>query len=392
MTKTTSGNRMTVLCIILAVLCAVSALASSATGAEPPKTVPEIEAGIYEINKYGNIILDISGESMLALGYEPADLILVQIGDAELIMPLGTSYSDADSGDPICCLRQSRTGSVTAVILSVNSGNLAKLMGVADDTPTVRISMAEKEGYADEYRMHSLGGVRTNNRGDYAQLSDEEYANFRAVATTGMGTGTLFRSSSPINPALNRNEEADEALFNALVRSVVNMADSEEEMIGYADYCLTHYSECEILALGMNMDIQSDEFRDSLCRAFRFIASQDGPYLIHCKEGKDRTGFGAAVLECFMGAGADEVTEDYMLSYFNFYGIGPESGQYESIADSNIRSVLSRAFGIVSPEEEDLQACAEKYLKELGMTGAEIEALRENLSKDCGVLGEPLQD
>ena len=104
---------------------------------------------------------------------------------------------------------------------------------------TVRISMAEKQGYANEYRMHQLGGAGTNNREDYAELSDEEFANFRAVATTGMGTDTLFRSSSPIDPALNRNEEADEALLNALISCVVNMADTEEELEAYSDYHLT---------------------------------------------------------------------------------------------------------------------------------------------------------
>ena len=315
MREGSSVNYLKRLCILLAVLCGVSVFGGMAMAAETQETVPEIEAGIYEINKFGNIILTVSGESMLELGYEPADLINVQIGDTEMIMPVGTSYSDADSGEPICCYRQSNTSDITVVILSINSGNLAKEMNVEDDTATVRISMAEKQGYANEYQMHQLGGTRTNNREDYAELSDEEFANFRAVATTGMGTDTLFRSSSPINRVLNRNEEADEALLNALISCVVNMADTEEEMKKYSDYHLTNYSKCKILALGMNMNVFSDDFRDDLCKAFRFIASQDGPYLIHCTEGKDRAGFAIAVLECFMGANADEVIEDYMLTY-----------------------------------------------------------------------------
>jgi hypothetical protein len=252
--------------------------------------------------------------------------------------------------------------------------------------------MAEKQGYANEYRMHQLGGARTNNREDYAELSDEEFANFRAVATTGMGTDTLFRSSSPIDPALNRNEEADEALLNALISCVVNMADTEEELEAYSDYHLTSYYQCRVLALGMNMDLFSDEFRDDLCEAYRFIASQDGPCLIPCTEGKDRTGFAIAVLECLMGADADEVTEDYMHSYYIFYGIGPDSEQYETIADSNIRANLCRAFGIVSLKDADLSACAEEYLKEIGMTESEIDAMRAKLAEDYGGLNETRQD
>ena len=381
-------NHLKKLCVFLAALCAVSIFGGTVGAEEIPEAVPAIEAGIYEVNKHGNIVLTVSGESMLELGYEPADLINVRIGDAERIMPVGTSSSDADSGEPICCYRQTGADGPTAVVLSVNSGNLAKEMNVVDDTATVRISMAEKQGYVDEYRMHRLGGTRTNNREDYANLSDEEFANFRAVATTGMGVDTLFRSSSPIDPALNRNKEADEALLNALVCCVVNMADTEEGLEKYSDYRLTNYSQCRILALGMNMDVLSDDFRDDLCRAFRFIASQNGPCLIHCTEGKDRTGFAIAVLECFMGANADEVTEDYMLTYFNFYGIGPDSDQYGTIADSNIRSTLSRAFGISSLEDADLRACAEEYLKDIGMTESEIDALRAKLAEDYGGLNE----
>ena len=119
---------------------------------------------------------------------------------------------------------------------------------------SVSVSMVKKQGYADELRMHRIGLGRTNNREDYAQLDDETYANFRAVNTSGMGTDTLFRSSSPIDPALNRNEEADEALLNALVRTVVNMADTREEMETHADYGLTNYAQCDIIPLGMGMD------------------------------------------------------------------------------------------------------------------------------------------
>lgn len=257
-----------------------------------------------------------------------------------------------------------------------------------DASTSVVISMAEKQGFADEYTMHHLGTARTNNREDYADLSDEEYANFRAVETSGMGTNTLFRSSSPINPALNRNEEADQALLNSLVRTVMNMADTEETMKKFADYNLTNYSSCDVIALNMGMDFFSEEFQEKLAEGFRYMASHDGPYLIHCVEGKDRTGFAAAVLECLMGATADEVVGDYMLTYFNFYGIEPGTEQYEQIAAGNIEATLSRAFGIGSIREDgiDLSVCAGNWLESLGMSREEISALKEKLTVDYGGL------
>ena len=372
--------------IYAVLVLAAAMLFSSIASAQDAGDVPQIEAGIYEITKFGNIMLDISAESMQELGYETADLILVKIGEREMEMPIGLEYTDADSGEPICRYKISADAAVNPVVLAVNSGNLAAVMGVADDSAGITISMVEKQGYAEEYALHALGSTRTNNREDYAALSDEEYANFRAVETTGMGTGTLYRSSSPINPALNRNEEADEALLNALIKTIVNTADSEEEMKSYADYILTNYSKCDILPLNMGLDLQSDEFREKLAEGYRFIAAHEGPYLIHCKEGKDRTGFVCAVLECLMGADAGEIEQDYMLTYYNYYGIGPDAEQYSTFVNAEIRNSLMKSFGIASLEGEDLRACAEEYLLGIGMTEEEITALKENLAGDYGGL------
>ena len=209
------------------------------------ETVPALEANISEINQNGNIILSIGAKSMGELGYEPADIVLVKIGNAEMEMPIGTNYTDVDSGKPIC--RFKFTNDADDVILTINNGNLATVMGIAeyhatdaepgyewvfadgfDSSVPVTISMVQKQGYADEYARHQLGRTRSNNHADYANLSDDEYANFRAVETSGMGKGTLFRSSSPVNPELNRNNEADEALLRSLIKTVMNMADTED--------------------------------------------------------------------------------------------------------------------------------------------------------------------
>lgn len=84
-----------------------------------------------------------------------------------------------------------------------------------------------------------------------------------------------------------------------------------------------------------------------------------------------------------MGAGAEEVIEDYMLTYRNFYGIDPGSEQYEEIADKNIEANLEKTFRISSirDKDADLQGCAEAYLKEIGLSGEEISALKERLSR-----------
>ena len=397
------------LAIVLALAALILCVAAAPQATGDAGETPAIEATILEISKYGNIVLSIGPDSMKELGYEPADLILVRIGSAEMEMPIGTSYSDADSGEPICCWKTSASKGIEEVVLAVNGGNLTEALGIAEyekikedpgftwhpveglELPiVVSISMVQKQGYAEEYQMHQLGGTRNNKRADYAELSDEEYANFRAVETSGMGVGTLYRSSSPVCPAYNRSAEADAALQDALICTVMNMADSEEAMKAYPDYSLTYYSDCDIIALDMKIDFASEEFRTALADGFRYLAAHEGPYLIHCQEGKDRTGFACGILECLMGASAGEVVEDYMITYYNFYGIGPDSEQYERIARSNIMASLAAAFGIdaIDGDGVDLAAEAEAYLLEIGMSEEEINNLKAQLAQDYAGLAE----
>ncbi|MBQ5350235.1 MAG: hypothetical protein IIU41_04250, partial [Oscillospiraceae bacterium] len=43
--------------------------------------VPEIETGIREIKKYGNLVLTVSPDTMIGLGFEPGDNLLSQAAD-----------------------------------------------------------------------------------------------------------------------------------------------------------------------------------------------------------------------------------------------------------------------------------------------------------------------
>ena len=393
---------------LIRIIAVIFLLTGCAVQKQPEDTetgeYPVFEAGIDSISKYGNIVLSVGAEAMRALGYEPADVVLVTIGSAEMEMPVGVQYTDADSGEPVCAWITDENSGREYVVLAINTGSLAETMGIAvkhsmdaepgyvweycegfDASVPVTVSMAEKQGYAEEYAMHQTGGVRTNKREDYAYLSDAEYANFREIRTAGMGEGTLFRSSSPIDPSLGRSRQADEAMMNALVGTVINMTDTEERMKAYADYPGSYYSGCRIIALNMNIDFSSAEFEEKLAEGFRFIAANEGPYLLHCKEGKDRTGFAAAIMECLMGAGKDEIIDDYMKTFTDYYNIEEGSEQYTKTAERNILKSLQRAFGIDEiGADTDLAGQAEDYLVRIGMKKDEIAALKKRLQADYG--------
>jgi protein-tyrosine phosphatase len=47
---------------------------------------------------------------------------------------------------------------------------------------------------------------------------------------------------------------------------------------------------------------------------FRALLAYEGPALIHCSAGKDRTGFGAALILSLLGVPRDTIMDDYLLT------------------------------------------------------------------------------
>jgi protein tyrosine/serine phosphatase len=150
-------------------------------------------------------------------------------------------------------------------------------------------------------------------------------------------------------------------------------------MRGHEGFSDTYYSTQEIIPLNLGLDFTTEEFRNGLAEGLRFIAAHEGPYLVHCTEGKDRAAFASAVLECLMGASADEVIADYMLTFFNYYGVQPGTEQYDVIARKNICKSLETAFGVTDIREADLRTEAETYLLEIGLSADEIAQVRARL-------------
>jgi hypothetical protein len=198
-----------------------------------------------------------------------------------------------------------------------------------------------------------------------------------------MGKNVLFRFSSPINPEIGRNTYADAAIEAAGVKTIVNLADNAEGAAAYPGFADTYYAGQNAIYLSLGVDFQAADFRSGLANGLRHMDSNEGPYLVHCTEGKDRAGFTTALLEAFMGATYNEVVTDYMVTYINYYGVEVGSEKYNAIAESNIISSLKQAFGVADLAAADLKAEATEYLKEIGLTDAEIAALAANLGKNA---------
>ena len=130
----------------------------------------------------------------------------------------------------------------------------------------------------------------------------------------------------------------------------------------------------------MNLRSPHDfQHRNGLAEGFRFMISNPGIYVIHCEEGKDRTGFMSAVLECLMGASADEVVEDYMDSFDNFYGVKKGTEKYKTIVEENIIEIMQKELDVADFYSADLSSAAERYLRSIGLSSEEIQELKANL-------------
>lgn len=356
---------------------------------------------VESIEKYGNIVLSVSGSDFLEMGYDYGDIVTVSIGESTLDMPVGSSYSDVDHGDAVCRVVMDAESGTDQVKLAINMGDLATALGLAEKkqiqqepgycweyrqglkTPVpVSFTMKKAGGYLQQYMIRQL--VFTNERSDYVQLSDEAFANFRMIHAPDLAEGRLYRSSSPIDPALGRNTYADAALKDAGIRTVINLADSAEGMRAHAGWEGSHYATLNSIGLNLEVDFLAESFCRGLAKGLRFMMEKEGPYLVHCTHGRDRAGFVSALLACLMGADADSVIEDYMITYTNYNAVQKGTRQYEEIARNNIVKTLCAAFDVeeLDAAETDLAAQARDYLREaLQLTDEEISLLMEKLGK-----------
>ena len=350
-----------------------------------------------DIAKYGNVYLNVNVTELNEMGFAFGDIVTVSFLDKSLDVPFVPTFSYVDQGTA-GLFKDSKSD---RALMAINMGDFATTYGLATKTVNedktyywtacegvafpvpVTIEMKEQGGYATEMAIRDIN--RTNNREDYPNLTDAEFANFRQITTTGMGDH-LYRGSSPINPELGRNTYADAALKDAKVTVIMNLANDAATAEAYEGFADTYYAGQRIIYLNLGVDFQADDFQAGLANGLRCFAENKGVYYVHCTEGKDRAGFVSALLECLMGASYDEVVADYLKTYENYYTVVDGAQQplseetLAAIANSNIIKTLKTAFGVEDLQTADLAAEAEEYVASIGLTADEIAALKANLA------------
>ena len=346
---------------------------------------------IEQIKENGNIVLSLSSEEVFsAFGF--GDLLNVSFLDQTIELRLTMTDSFFPSGTNMLFASRS-----DGVMLAIKGGDFATTYGIANKTTAgdddvswefaegvegpVQVTITLKEKSTRPPFPDINHGLRyKNNREDYPQLSDEEFTNFRVVSTTGMGENILYRTSNPVNPRRSRSPYADAALRDAGVTVIMNLSENEDELLVYEGYDQTYYSTVSHVAHRLGLSFTSDSFKSLLGDEMRFFAQNPGVYAVHCIEGKDRTGFAIALLECLMGASEEEVIADYMVTFYNYFGVTPDDDLYTEIYQDNIVTQLKNAYEVDSLSNVDLAKEAEEYLLSCGLTSEEVAQLKENLN------------
>ena len=168
----------------------------------------------------------------------------------------------------------------------------------------------------------------------------------------------------------------------------MNLADTDEDLqscFAADDFCSDYYrrlyEDGRVIPLALPISFETEDFAQGIVRGLTFLAGQEPPYLVHCTEGKDRCGFASMVLEALMGATADEIIADYMVSYENYYGLEPGTDKYDMVISKNIMLMLPIIAGTDDLESVDLAAATEAYLLKHGMDPDSLAALKDKLSR-----------
>ena len=341
---------------------------------------------VEEDQLYGNVVVDMDIEEFNALGFNYGDSVDVIFSNGYKLedIPYYTGYY-VPAKDMLVVAYPGNE----KILVAQNYGTLWDEFKLSSDD-TVEISLVCPGKYYDVQK--TLGKQYKNDREAFG--SDEEFANYRNVKTKKMRDHILYRSASPCDNKFNRASYTDDLIEKDKIKTILDLSDGEEDIENLMDdsnfaspYFGSLYEKGSVIPVKLIADYTSDEFKKRLSGAFCSMIASDGPYLVNCLEGKDRTGFVIALLEALTGASYDEMVTDYMISYRNYFGLDRQSDPeaYELIKSCNFDPMFMYIAGVdnmADAKTANLESGAEKYLLSCGMTKEEVRLLKEKLTQD----------
>ena len=372
------------LCSLLLIILAVCAffIANNQKANLIVKDLPVIHE-----TKFGGVYLEMTIDDFNDLGFEYGDSVDVKFSNGYELndIPYYNGYY-VDMGEPLLIAYPGYDYIKAAVNYGADLFITAGL--TEEDTATINLNSREK--YLKIQNSRDIHYAET--QGD---LEDVVFANFRNVTVGNLKTGILYRSASPVDNSHNRAPVVDRLMRDANVQFIVNLSDSADDLVTHINkddfnspYFLSLYQNQKVIPLDMTAQFEDGVFEAKLVQGLTAMANHSGPYLIHCVEGKDRTGYVLMIVEALAGASYQEIVDDYMYTYKNYYDITRESDRdrYDTIKEKNIDLMLHFVIGD-EEEKEDLARITNydqrvrSYLLSIGMNEDAINQLVQNLTK-----------
>ena len=351
--------------------------------------------------EFGGVYIEMTIEDFNALGFEFGDSVNVVFSNGYALndIPYYNGYY-VDAGEPLLIGYPGYDYIKAAINYGADLWDEAELKAGKDTQDDLWVAAVLEE--------HDTASVVLNEKGKYYDVqmardiqywdererypSDEVFANFRGIEMGIIKPGILFRSASPCDNQHNRAPYVDKFIEANGVNVILDLADNDAKIEGYiakdnfdSPYFLSLYEKGNVIPLAMNMNFFSDDFKQKIVQGFTEMSKKDGPYLIHCTEGKDRTGFICMLVEALAGASYDEIIDDYMVTYDNYYKINPEMDpmRYEIIKEKNIIKMIETIVGddTVDITTAPLAPYAMQYLLDAGMAQEDIDELLRKLSE-----------
>ena len=269
------------------------------------------------------------------------------------------------------------------------------------DGDTATVTLAEEGAFAA--LQEALDLAYTDERTDYP--SDVAFANLRELSGGNLKPGMFYRGASPVNNKHNRAAYANTLIADVGVQVDFNLADNSDEIEEFlgedakAGIDVSYFEGLlgagNVVAIDLNAAYKSEEYAQRLAAGLVELMQHNGPVYIHCTAGKDRTGFVCLLLEALAGANYQQLADDYMITYDNYYRINAvnDAEKYNIIKEERFDSM----FRCIAKMEKgadlsgvDPAAAARDYLKTAGMTDEQIDRLTVYLRE--GVTAEAEDD
>ena len=379
--------------LVLFVFCGVLSGCNS-NKKEKQEPIVLSDLGIIYDTEFGGAYIDLTIDEFNAYGFDYGDSVSISFTNGYKLddIPYYNGY-------------YTRTGETLLVAypgyphikVGINNGNDLWIVADLEESDKAEIKLVEKGAYLNIQQARNLSYKDERS----AFPSDAAFANFRSVQVKTMKENVVYRSASPCDNQHKRAPYVDKLMGEAGVQFIVNLSDNEQKIEGYiakddfnSPNFLTLYNNGKVIPLALSTNygesaveptLQSATFGQNVVSGLRAMTENDGPYLIHCTEGKDRTGSVCMLIEALCGASYDEIVADYMMTYYNYYEITKERDRekYDIIVTDVLDPMISSVVGDESVDFEaaNLAVYAENYVKTWGMTDDEIAALKTKLLK-----------